>query len=100
MFGPDDFADLYADLGVPASYKATPASIAQVGRAIYSEPGQGVLGGDVILTAPTLRYPVAAFVGVVRGGEFTVGVRRFKVRGAPVVTLDGLEAEVPLEEVS
>ena len=96
MFDAADFDDLYADLGQPATHQP-PTGAHVTGRVILSQPGQGVIGDEVVTLEPVVRYQPGPFPGVVRGSVFVVGGKRWRVRGAPQPLVDGLEAEAPVE---
>lgn len=99
MFDAHDFADMYADLGGPVTY--TPlAGAAVTGAAIFASPGSTALGDEVVITEPSLRFRLADFPAVVRGGTFLQGGTTWRVRQAPTLLLDGQEAIVPLERVA
>lgn len=67
---------------------------------IFAETGQSEFGGDLITTAPSLRYPVDGFPSLVRGTQLVVSNRTWKVRQAPRLLTEGKEAIALLEEVS
>ena len=70
------------------------------GRAIFDQPGAVILGGDVVTTEPTLRWPRDAFAAVVRGDVFVIDGRRYRVSEPPQPSLDGDEISAPLERAA
>ena len=97
----DFAADLllfYADFGQPATLHPQ-AGGTVVGRALLDQPGTTLLGGELLATDLSLRYPAAMFPGVRRGDVFTVGGNTYTVREAPQpAILDGSELIVPLAQ--
>ena len=99
MFDAQDFADMYADLGGSVLY-TPPAGASVAGLAIFASPGSTALGDEVVITEPSLRYRLADFPDVVRGGTFLHGGITWRTRQAPMLLLDGQECIVPLERVA
>lgn len=66
------------------------------GRAILDCPGESLLGGAVLGTDFSLRYPVATFPNVRRGDQFEIGGALYVVSEAPQAVSDGLENVVQL----
>lgn len=91
---------LYERMGDEVTYTPAGCALPVVARAIFSAPGQSVLGGEAIVTDYTLRYPTAALPGVVRGDRFVRLGTTFEAREAPVSLNDGAEAIVALRKVS
>lgn len=90
--------EVYRAVGDPVIFQPVSGAAAP-GWAMFSRSGMEVMGGDVVITEPALRYEVAAFPAVARGDQFTVeGQGAWRVRGAPVLLLDGREAVVALEQ--
>jgi hypothetical protein len=98
MFDAQDLADLYAELGVPATYQ--PASGPSVaGRVVLALPGSLALGDDVVVTEPTVRYAASVFPGVARNGTFTIGGVSWRVRQDPMPLTDDAERIAPVERI-
>ncbi len=92
-----DLALQYADFGLPATHHPVAGGADVVGQAIIDMPGMTVIGGEILATDYSLRYPVATFPVVRRGDTFAVGGVTYTVREAPQpVGVDGLEHIVPL----
>lgn len=94
-----DFNDLdvaYADFGELATH--TPQGGNPVtGRALFDRPGTTIVGGEMLATDFSLRYPAVTFQSVRRGDQFTVGGIAYVAReAAQPATIDGLEMIVPL----
>lgn len=92
-----DLAMLYADFGKPATHHKLAGGADVVGQAILDEPGMTVIGGEVLATDFSLRYPAATFPVVRRGDTFAIGGITYTAReAAQPVSVDGLEYIVPL----
>ncbi|OJW77981.1 hypothetical protein [Thiobacillus sp. 65-1402] len=97
-----DFSDLapfYADFGVAVTH--TPQAGAPVtDRGIFDAPGMAMVGGEMIGTDYSVRYPAVTF-NVVRGDSFTINGGTYQARENPQpATFDGLDLVVPLRKVS
>lgn len=97
--------DFAADL--PAMYRALGAvSVAHTpsgggatttALALFDQPGQAVIGGDIVATDYSLRYPAASFPAIHRGDAIVVAGITYTVREDAQPTLDGLEMLCPLK---
>lgn len=91
-----DLALFYVDFpAVDVSY--TPlAGTASVGRAIFDQPGMTLIGGEVLATDYSLRYPATTFPNVKRGDAFGIGGVNYTARENAQPLIDGAEHTVPL----
>lgn len=94
-----DFSDLspfYSDFAVAVTH--TPlVGVAVTKQAIFDAPGTALIGGEMLATDYSLRYPVTTFQDVKRGDQFTIGGLTYTAReSAQPVSIDGLEHIVPL----
>lgn len=85
----------YADYGVDAIHSPV-AGGSGGGLVIFDQPGQTLIGGDVLATDYAIRYMAASFPVVRRGDTFTIGGLVMKAREAATPILDGVEYTVPL----
>lgn len=97
MFTAADMAELY-DEGIGTPVLLAGETAPRFG--LFAEPGAQVLGEEMIVTEPTLRYPVAQFPAMQRGQSLTVAGRAWRVRTTPTLLADGLEAVVMLERAA
>lgn len=88
---------MYSDFGVLVTLTPKGGGASTSALALHRRPGTTVIGGDLLVTEHTLRYPLASFPNVKRGDTFAIGSETFKVRENPQVTAAGLEALAPLE---
>ncbi len=91
-----DLAAMYADFGVSASHTPNAGGQVTTALAILDEPGMDVIGGDVIATDYSLRFPTASFPAVKRMDTFTINGVTFTAREDAQPLQDGLEQIVPL----
>lgn len=92
-----DLALFYADFGVPVVYTPKGGVAVEPRQAILDQPGMELIGGNVLATDYSLRYPVATFPAVKRGDGFSIGGVAYTAReAAQPVSVDGLEHIVPL----
>ena len=92
-----DLALLYAEFGLPATHHPVAGGADAGGQVILDQPGMMLLGGEVLATDYSLRYPAVTFPVVRRGDTFTVAGITYAAReGAQPVSVDGLEYSVPL----
>lgn len=97
----DDVKLLYADFGVSAAHTPFGGGLTTTANALLDEPGQALVGGEILATEYGLRYPSASFPAVKRGDTFVIGARTFSAReAAQPEGLDGLEMVVPLQRNS
>lgn len=94
-----DFSDLspfYADFSVAVIHTPLVGS-PSTKQAIFDQPGIALIGGEMLATDYSLRYPVATFQDVRRGDQFTIGGLNYTAReSAQPASIDGLEHIVPL----
>lgn len=92
-----DLAMFYADFpAVDVTYTPTTGT-GHAGRAIFDQPGMTIIGGEVLATDYSLRYPAATFPAVKRGDVFAIGGVSYTAReNAQPASVDGLEHIVPL----
>lgn len=92
----DDLTPFYADLAVDVTHTpqvGTPVTA----RALFDRPGTVIVGGEMLATDYSVRYPAATFQSVKRGDQFTIGGALYTARENPQpAALDGLELIVPL----
>lgn len=91
-----DLAPLYADFSVTVIHTPLVGS-PRTGQAIFDAPGTTLIGGEILATDYSLRYPVTTFQAVKRGDAFTIAGAGYTAReSAQPATIDGLEHIVPL----
>ena len=92
----DDVLAMYADFGLDVIY--TPAAGSPVtGKALFDQPGTAIIGGEILATEYTLRYPLTTFPAVKRGDSFSIGGATYTAReSAQPASLQGDEMIVPL----
>lgn len=92
----DDLTPFYADFAVDVTH--TPQGGVPVrGRALFDRPGTVIVGGEMLATDYSVRFPVVTFQSVKRGDQFTIGGAQYIARENPQpASLDGLEFIVPL----
>ncbi len=88
---------LYDRLGDAVTHTASSGGVVTELKALFTAPGERVLGGDVITTDYALRYRAAALPGVVRGDTFLIAGTTWRAREDAQSLLDGAEARVLLE---
>lgn len=91
-----DLAALYADFGVAATRTAAVGGAVTPGQVILDQPGQTLIGGEILATDYSLRYITSSFPATKRGDTFLVGGITYTAREAAQPLLDGLEHIVPL----
>ena len=91
-----DLSVFYSDFSVSVTWTPKGGGTSVTGKALHRQPGMTVIGGDVIATDHTLRYPIATFANVRKGDTFQIGALSFTVRENPILQPRGLEALVPL----
>lgn len=92
----DDTAAMYADFGVSAAHTPNAGGLVTTALAILDEPGMEVIGGDIIATDYSLRFPTASFPAVKRLDAFTIDGATYTAREDAKPLQDGLEQIVPL----
>jgi hypothetical protein len=94
-----DFSDLapfYADFGQLVTHTPLVGSPA-TGRVLFDQPGTAIIGGEILATDYSIRYPAVAFQAVKRGDAFTIGGAAYTAReSAQPASIDGTEMIVPL----
>lgn len=95
IFSPD-LPAFYADFGVTAAHTPAGGGFVTTALAILDQPGTEIVGGEILATDYTLRYPAASFPAVGRGDTFLVAAVTYTAREAAQPLLDGLEMIVPL----
>lgn len=91
-----DLPALYADFGVTAAHTPAGGGSTTTARAILDQPGTTVIGGEILATDCTLRYPTASFPAIKRGDSIVIGGTTYTARESAQPLLDGLEHIVPL----
>lgn len=92
-----DLSMFYADFGVTVVYTPKGGVAVEPQLAILDQPGMELIGGNVLATDYSLRYPVATFPAVKRGDGFSIGGVAYTAReAAQPASVDGLEHIVPL----
>lgn len=91
-----DLSAFYADFGVSVSHTPNAGGQVTTAIAILDEPGQEVIGGDILATDYSLRFPASSFPAVKRGDAFTINGATFTAREDAQPLQDGLERIVPL----
>lgn len=84
----------YAMMGQTVTHTPAATGVPVDGLALYNAPGTVLLGGDMLATDHSLRYPAATFPSVKRGDAFTVGGVAYLAREHAQPLLDGLEMHV------
>lgn len=100
-FPRQNLSGMYRVLGEAISHVAHGSGAVTEGLfGMYVEPGQSVIGGDLIVDQPVVRYPVSAWPTVARGDVLHItldrGVVSRVVREQPMKIADGCEAIVKL----
>lgn len=92
-----DLSIFYADFGLTVTHTPTGGGASAVGLAIFDQPGMALIGGEVLSTDYSLRYPFETFPVVKRGDTFLIGAITYTAReAAQPASVDGLEYIVPL----
>lgn len=94
-FSPD-LPAYYADFGVTTVHTPAGGGSATTALAILDQPGTTLIGGEILATDYTLRYPAASFPAIKRGDTLVIGGVTFTARESAQPLLDGLEHIVPL----
>lgn len=94
-----DFSDLdpfYADFAVDVTHTPVVGSPA-TGKVLFDRPGTTIIGGEILATDYTIRYPATTFQAVKRGDSFTIAGATYTAReSAQPASLQGDEMIVPL----
>lgn len=92
-----DLAIFYADFGVSVIYTPKGGVADEPQLAIFNQPGMTVIGGEILATDYSLRYPATTFPAVKRGDGFSIGGVAYTAReAAQSAGDDGIEHIVPL----
>lgn len=93
----DDLPFFYAEFGVEVTHtpKAGGAS-SPPELALHDQPGMTMIGGDILATDHSLRYPLATFPVVRKGDTFLIAGVTYTARENAQPLQDGLEYTVPL----
>lgn len=86
-----DLAALYADFGVTAVRNGATSALV-----ILDQPGMEIVGGEVIATDYSIRFPTASFPPVKRLDTFLISGVTYTAREDAQPLQDGLEMAVPL----
>lgn len=91
-----DLAPFYADFGVSATHTPQAGSPA-TGKVLFDQPGTTIVGGEILATDYSVRFPAVTFQSVRRGDQVTIGSVNYLAReDAQPASFDGLEMIVPL----
>lgn len=91
-----DLSLFYADFGVEVTHTPKLGGASRLSRAIHDQPGMTMIGGDILATDHTLRYPTADFPLVRKGDTFLIRGVTYAARENAQPLQDGLEFTVPL----
>lgn len=92
----NDVSLFYADLAARVIHQPLAGNPRQ-GDALFDQPGTTIIGGEILATDYSLRYPVVTFQPVKRGDLFLIGATLYTAReNAQPASIDGLEHIVPL----
>lgn len=92
----NDSALFYADFAVPVTHQPLVGNWSTA-TALFDQPGTTIIGGEILATDYSLRFPVATFPAVKRGDKFLIGSTTYTAReNAQPASIDGLELIVPL----
>lgn len=94
-----DLAILYADFGVDVTLTRLAGGAPVSGLAIFDQPGIEVIGGEVLATDYTLRFPRATFGAVLRGDTFVISGATYAVREQAQPLADAAESVAPLSRL-
>jgi len=93
----DDLSLAYADAAATVTHNPASGGTATAGLAFFDQPGSALIGGEMLATDYSLRYPAATFPAVKRGDTVTIATVVYTVRENPQpASIDGLELIVPL----
>jgi len=92
----DEMPLFYADFGVLAVHTPKAGGASSSGFVLHDQPGMTLIGGDILATDHSLRYPVATFPVVRKGDTFLVAGVSYSARENAQPLQDGLEYTVPL----
>ncbi len=94
-FSPD-LPALYADFGDSTAHTPAGGGATTTALAILDQPGTTLIGGEILATDYTLRYPAASFPAIKRGDSIVISGTTYTARESAQPLLDGLEHIVPL----
>lgn len=91
-----DLAPFYADFGLDVTHTPVVGSAA-TGKVLFDQPGTAIIGGEILATDYSIRYPAATFQAVKRGDSFSIGGSTYTAReSAQPASIQGDEMIVPL----
>lgn len=93
-----DLTLFYADFGVMAAHTPKAGGATTYAMVLHDQPGQMLIGGDILATDHTLRFPVADFPVVRKGEQFVVSEVTYHARENAQPLEDGMEYTVPLSK--
>jgi len=99
MFGDAELDVFYDAFGVEATHRPAAGGPPTTVLVIHDEPGNQILGGEVFMTEPSLRYRTSTLPRAEKGDRFTLGRTEYIAREAAQNLKDGLEHLVPLAKV-
>lgn len=67
-----DLALFYADFGVLVTHTPKAGTAVPPALALHDQPGMTVIGGDVLATDHSLRFPAATWPVVRKGDQFVI----------------------------
>jgi hypothetical protein len=92
----DDLSFFYAEFGVEVVHTPKAGGASTPGLALHDQPGMTMIGGDILATDHSLRYPLATFPVVHKGDTFLIAGVTYAAREKAQPLQDGLEYTVPL----
>lgn len=91
-----DLSRFYADFAVDITHTPKAGGASTSLKAFHDQPGLTLIGGDILATDHTLRFPVASLPVVRKGDTFLIGAVTYTARENAQPLVDGLELTVPL----
>ena len=91
MISTDKFYESFDRAGflTEAVWKPSAGGPAQSSKVRFRSPTDSVLGGEVLATDYSIRYPAVKFVGLKRDEILTIKGFKYAVRESPASNLDG-----------
>lgn len=87
-----DLALFYADFGTAATLTPAAGGAASVPHLVLiTRAPAGTLGGEFVMTAPTIQYIAADFPAAKTHDVFTIGAESWRITEQPQPVEDGLE---------
>lgn len=96
-----DIALFYADFGTAATL--TPSSGGSASGphlVLFARASAATLGGELVMTAPTVQYIAADFPSASIGDAFTLGAEVWRIVEQPQPVEDGLEYIAPVTRIA